>query len=468
MKIIPKPPELADQLQQFEVFSSISKDVLQWMINQSEYTFFEAGEMIFEPGQAVDTMQVLVQGEYIVKVMRNNRWRELGAWDSGSITGVLPFSRMKEAKAHGEAVSDCYFLQLHRDHFVEMVNTSYELTQVLVHTMTSRVRDFTQMRFQDEKLMALGKLSAGLAHELNNPASAMIRSSEELYNKIHSTPEKFKAIITMRISPEQTDRINEILFSRIQTAKNLDLSIMEREERADELLDWLEDNEVENAEDIADTLVDFGFRESELDKISEIAEGQYLSPLLWWIESTLSLEKLVEEIREASDRIGTLVGAVKSYSHMDKASTMEPVDIHEGIRSTIMMLKHEFKRKNIQLDKSLDLNLPKVEAFMGELNQVWTNLIVNAIDAMEQDGMLKIRTYPERNMVCVEITDNGIGIPEDIQTRVFEPFFTTKKMGEGTGMGLDIVKKIVEKHHADIFLTSKKGETTFKLCFPKA
>lgn len=468
MKNIPKTPELLHQLQANEILVDIPMPTLKWLIDKSEYQLYETGEYIFEPGDAVDYMLILIQGEYSAKMKRNGRWRELGVWRAGNITGILPFSRMKETRAYGQAIKDCYFLALHKDHFVEMVNISYELTQAMVSVMTSRVRDFTQLRFQDEKLMALGKLSAGLAHELNNPASAMVRSSEELYKRIHSSPEKFKSVITMRITPEQTDLINEILFSKIPEAKNLDLSLMEREERLDDISDWLEDHDIENGEDIADTLVDFGFEEDDLDNIKEIAKNQHIDVLLGWIESTLSLEKLVEEIQEASSRISDLIGSVKSYSHMDRAATMEATDIHEGIKSTGMMLKHEFKKKNIQVSKDFNYDLPKINAFAGELNQVWTNLIVNAIDAMEPNGHLHFKSYADRHFVCVEITDNGSGIPEDIQTRIFEPFFTTKAMGEGTGMGLDIVKKIMERHHADITLESEPGKTTFKLCFPSA
>ncbi|MCH2082775.1 MAG: ATP-binding protein [Saprospiraceae bacterium] len=468
MKNIPKTPELLQQLQASEILADIPSSTLEWLIKKSEYCLFEAGEYIFEPDNAITHMLILVKGEYSVKINRGGKWKELGVWRSGNITGLLPFSRMKSSKGFGQAISDCYFLRLHKDFFVEMVNISYELTQALVSVMTSRVRNFTQLRFQDEKLMALGKLSAGLAHELNNPASAMVRSSEELYKRIHTSPEKFKSVITMRITPDQTDQVNEILFSKISKGNDLDLSLMEREERLDDLSDWLEDYDIDNSEDIAETLVDFDFKEEDLERIKEIAENKHIDSLLRWIESTLSLEKLVEEIQEASNRISSLIGSVKSYSHMDRAAIMEAIDIHEGIKSTGMMLKHEFKKKNIQVSKDFKYDLPKVNAYAGELNQVWTNLIVNAIDAMEQNGHLHFKSYADRHFVCVEITDNGTGIPEDIQTRIFEPFFTTKGMGEGTGMGLDIVKKIIERHDADITLDSKPGKTTFKLCFPSA
>jgi len=466
MKALPKTPELLSTLQSFDTFEEIHPEGLQWMISQSEYRFYDTGEKLFWPGQPVDYMQIILSGRYVARLEQKGQSRELGVWEAGYITGVLPFSRMKEARATGQALEPTYTLELHKKHFVEMVNVSYELTQALVAVMSDRVRDFTTMQFQNEKLMALGKLSAGLAHELNNPASAMVRNAEELYKKVHASPEKFKSVITMRITPEQTDRVNAILFSKIETAKELGLSLMEREERMDDIIDWLEDHSMEEGDDIAETFVDFGVTVDDLDQIHDIVGDDSLSPIMWWLESTLSLENLVNEIQEASGRISSLVKSVKDYSHMGRGVAMESVDVHEGLRSTITMLKHKFKSKNIKLIKNLTSELPRVEGFAGELNQVWTNLIVNAIDAMGQDGTLTIDTYPDREYVRVDFMDNGAGIPEDIQTRIFEPFFTTKAIGEGTGMGLDIVKKIMDRHKARIDVESRPGKTTFRLCFP--
>ena len=466
MKTIEKSPQILADLQTFETFADIPEPALQWLINLSDYKFYDTGEALFYPGQKVDHMQIIMDGKYVVKFEQKGKTREVGVWETGYITGVLPFSRMVEARASGIALQPTYTLELHRKHFTEMVNVSYELTQALVSVMTNRVRDFTSLQFQNEKLMALGKLSAGLAHELNNPASAMVRNAEELYKKVHNTPEKFKAVITMRITPEQTDRVNDILFSKISNYGQRDLSLLEREERIDDLTDWLEDHEMEEVEDIAETFTDFDLTEEDLDEIHNIVQGENVPLIMGWLESTLSLEKLVGEIQEASGRISALVRSIKDYSHMDKGVSREQVNIHDGIRSTVIMLKHKLKKKNITLNKEFHDALPLIQGYAGELNQVWTNLIVNAIDALDVGGLLTIKTYPDRQYVCVDITDNGHGIPEDILTRVFEPFFTTKAMGEGTGMGLDIVKKIMVRHNAEIDVESEPGKTTFSLCFP--
>ncbi|MBX2878229.1 MAG: GHKL domain-containing protein [Saprospiraceae bacterium] len=461
-----KPANLLEQLSAFKQLQGIETAALEWLIDKAEYSVLAEGELFFEPGMKVDHMFMILEGEMGVRVRRGNVMKDFGSNKKGDITGVLPFSRMKSITAEGKVLRELHFLSLHRDHFVEMVNVSYALTQALVAIMSTRIRDFSQSRFQDEKLMALGKLSAGLAHELNNPASAMVRSSEELYKRIHSTPDKFKSVINMKITTAQTDQVNAILFSKMENLNTVDLSLMEREEQLDDLLDWLEDHNIEESDEVAETFVDFGIAEEDLEKLDEIMDGKELDPIIRWLESTLSLEKLIGEIRESADRISGLIKAVKGYSHMDRGSSMEPTDVRDGIRSTVMMLKFKIKQKGIILDKTFSDDLPKVKAFVSELNQVWTNLIANAVDAMDQGGELKIKAYQERSSVCVEVTDNGHGVPEEIQTRIFEPFFTTKSMDEGTGMGLDIVQKILNKHEASIDLDSVPGRTTFKVCIP--
>lgn len=467
MQILEKTPDLLDRIRNFEPFQSIDDQVLKWLIDHSKYLLYEEGEHLFFPGKKSAEMQIIVQGEFVVKRAREKESKILGTWGTGYVTGVLPFSRMKEAAAFGTAIEPTYTLELHKDYFLEMVNVSYELVQNLVGVMSNRIRDFTHLRLQDEKLMSLGKLSAGLAHELNNPASAMIRGAEELYRQIHSTPEKFKGVMTMRITPEQTDEVNDILFAKIGNWEPDRYSMMEREERMDDIVDWLEDKDIDDGEDLAETFVEFNLNPDELEKIEDIiGNDAHLPLILKWLESTMNLERLVTEIRESADRISKLIKSIKSYSHMDRSVDLEQIDIHEGIINTKIMLNHKLKLKSIQVNKQLGENLPKIQAFPGELNQLWTNLFDNAIDAMDEGGTLSIKTYQERETICVEINDTGHGIPAEKINRIFDPFFTTKDVGKGTGLGLDIVRRIVNHHKGDIKVTSEPGNTTFLLCFP--
>lgn len=465
MHPVEKTSSLLDQIRNFEALQNLPDKDLQWLIDRSDYVLYKEGEHLFYPKKPVEHMQVIVDGEFVSRIQQGNDFVEVGTWSSGNITGLLPFSRMKEAKASGTAVRDTYVLELHKKHFTEMVNVSYEMTQNLVAQMSDRIRDFTHIRMQNEKLMSLGKLSAGLAHELNNPASSIVRNVEELYAKTHQTPERFKRIMTMRITSEQTDMVNAILFSKINT-KRPELTLMQRESLKDDLLDWLEERDIANAETLAETFVEFGVTEDDLDEIHDIVDGKHLDGILPWLESTLSLEQLVGEIREASGRIANLIKSIKSYTHMDRAKDGERVDIQEGVLNTLTILKHQLKKKSIEVQKDFGENLPKILAFPGELNQVWTNLLDNAIDAMDEGGILKLKTYVQRDRVFIEITDNGPGIPDDVKSKIFDPFFTTKGIGKGTGLGLEVVRRIVDHHKGSIEVDSVPGRTTFKVCFP--
>jgi signal transduction histidine kinase len=466
MKTIEKSPDLKSRLRAAEPFAEIKEEALDWLIDRADYKLYDTGVLLFRPGQEVSHMQIIIEGEFLIEMEQNGERRELGTWGTGQITGVLPFSRMTEAQASGIALRPTYVLELHRKHFVEMVNISYTMTQNLVAQMSNRIRAFSQQRSQTEKLLSLGKLSAGLAHELNNPAAAIVRSAQDLHAKVHQTPDKFKAVITMRISPEQTDAINAILFDRIEKGPVNGLNSLERSDREDEVLDWLEEHEIEDGEDIAETFTDYQIGIEELEQVKTIAQGQHLPALIWWLESTLALETLVNEVKEASDRIASLVTSIKKYTHVDRSHSQDSIDVHEGLYSTIMILKHRLKKKQINLEKDLDLTLPPIQAFGNELNQVWTNLIDNAIDAMNEKGTLRIKTERIRDYLAVSITDSGNGIPPESISQIFDPFYTTKSFDKGTGMGLDIAKRIIDRHRGRIEVSSQPGATTFQILLP--
>lgn len=468
MKIIEKHPGLLAVLAQFEIFAGVPPEALQWLIDQAEYHEYEDGESFLVPGVEAQHMSIVVTGTYLLRIQIGKETRDYNDGEPGDATGLLPFSRMKKFTGSAIVTSNTLtLLALHRSCFAEMAKVSYELTQNLVAVMSSRIKSFTEQRLQDEKLLSLGKLSAGLAHELNNPAAALVRSVDELYQRIHQSPERFKSVITMRVTPEETDALNEILFSKARQGPIKELSLLEREDCKDELYDWLEDHGIDNADDIAETFLDFGLHLEDAEAMKAALNGKALNAMMWWIESTLSLERLVQEIRESADRIGTLVKAVKVYTHMDQSQDLQPMDLHEGIRSAMMMLKHQFKVKNIQVIKDFLPDMPPVKLYPGEMNQVWTNLIDNAIDAMpDSGGVLKVHTYIKNHKAVVDIIDNGDGIPENVMNKIFDPFFTTKEVGKGTGMGLEITRRIILKHHGEINVKSKPGETIFSVCIP--
>jgi len=458
--------EIIPILKSYKAFENIKNESLNWLIDHGRIRHIKAGELTVEPGAQVEYMSIVLKGRYKVSFERDGKIQEFGEWTAVHITGLLPFSRLKVITAHARAMDDCVYLELHKDYFAELVSEDYELMQNLVAEMSDRIRNFEHQRTQEEKLMSLGKMAASLTHELNNPASAMTRSASELYKRIHSTPERFKAIMQMGITPEQTDEINGIIFKKIEEAPKVSMSLMEREEALDDLLDWMDDNQIDNGDDIADTLVDFNFNTFDLTKIQGVVGGDSIGILLWWVESTLNLERLIAEIQESATRISDLVSSVKNYSRMDKGEGKQPVDLHNGLDSTVTMLNPLLKKKNIQIDKQYGADLPQVKAEEGQLNQVWTNIISNAADALEKDGRITIKTYKHDDWGFVEIHDNGSGIPDDVINKIFDPFYTTKPLGEGTGLGLDISRRIVEAHEGRINVSSEPGSTTFKICIP--
>ncbi|WP_298738837.1 ATP-binding protein [uncultured Chitinophaga sp.] len=458
----------AEWLQRIEALKDVPAGQLQWLIDNSRHYEMPAGEMLFEQGEPIAGTHILISGRVKAYQVQQKEAREITVWGPKAIFGYLPFSRGKIAIAFGEIRDDAQVMTLPISKIEELIRNHFELTQALVHIMTNRVRDFTSFQLQNEKMAALGKLSAGLAHELNNPAAAVVRGAVSLKQHLQMMPGTFKKVMAIRMSPEEVDIINERLFNILNQPKGPALSMMQRSDREEELMDWLDDHNIENAAELAENLVDFGFTIELLNDFKKDIPEADLSPVFNWINSNLVTEKMVTDIEEASKRIATLVGSIKTFTHMDQGRDRQLTDIHRGIENTLNILQYRLRKGNVELQQHFDQSLPQIKVCIGEMNQVWTNLIDNALDAMEpaRKGVLQIRTERDHDCVLVSVIDNGPGIPPEMISRVFDPFFTTKEVGKGTGLGLDIVCQIVKQHRGNVKVTSEPGNTRFMVSLP--
>ncbi|MCU0451274.1 MAG: ATP-binding protein [Bernardetiaceae bacterium] len=463
------PAQILAILRQSPTLQNVPQPQLAWLVANGELMTVPAHEHLHVKGDPVDCTHFMLAGLMQIYFVQAGQKREYSLLEVHDLAGTLPFSRMKVAAGYVLALETSTLLCLHRRHYPAMIAQHYELTEALVHEMTSRVRENARVLQQNEKMMSLGKLSAGLAHELNNPAAAIVRSADALQKHLANTPERFKKVMHIQVSDDGVDMLNQLIFNKIKDGKNQPLSLLERNQREDELLNWLEDHQVTDAFDLAPMLVDYGFTPTELAQFAQQwLRPDDVDPVMNWVNNNLVTEKIVSEIGEAAKRIGQIVNSVKSYTHMDKGAGKEPVQLAEGIRNTLTLLAYKLKSKNIKVVFDPPANLPPVMALPGELNQVWTNLIDNAIDALQPGGQLEIQVAPEREFVTVSIIDNGPGIPPEIQDLVFDPFFTTKEVGKGTGLGLDIARNLVAQHQGRLTLESRPGRTEFMVCLPQA
>jgi len=316
--------------------------------------------------------------------------------------------------------------------------------------MIDRARQFTSGDLRDEKLVSLGKLAAGLAHELNNPASAVVRSSKLLIEGLSSAEEASRILAGAGLSTAQFAAIDRARAMCDEARGNAPSTPLERADREDELTDWLADHRA--TQEYAIPLADTGITPGALDLLAQTVSGDALEAALGWISSCVLVKSLANEIEHAGERIHDLVGAVKGFSYMDHAPAAEPLDIRRGVADTLTMLNSKARAKGITIAVEIADDVPRVQAVGAELNQVWMNLLDNAIDAVGKNGHVTVRAARERERVVVRIVDDGPGVPPEIQGRIFDPFFTTKGVGEGTGLGLDIVRRLLQRHDGSVRL----------------
>jgi signal transduction histidine kinase len=457
-----------ESLKRIPALVEVPASQLRWIIEKGECQDFEKGDYLFSRGDPIDKLIIVLKGKFSLKIEQNGEFKTIAEIEEGEISGALPYSRATHAAGFSIAQQKSSIITLDKTFFREMIKDYHELTTALVHTMTTRVREFTRTQHQQEKLMSLGKLSAGLAHELNNPASAMVRSSTELRKTMDEMPEKLKGIISAELTGVQIDAINKILSDKNKPSDTevKKWSLSRKAELEDEMAEWLEDHGVDDGYDYAPVLTDYKLEIADIEQMTCNIQNKDIPAVMDWILNVLTSKSLVDEINYSSARISDLVSSIKSYTHMDRGTEMEPLDVTDGINNTLKILGHKLKQKQINTELNFPDLIPKISGRTGSLNQVWTNIIDNAIDAMDKEGNLRISIEQDADRLMVTIQDDGPGIPKDIQSNIFDPFFTTKKIGEGTGMGLDIVNRIIRNHHGEIRLQSLPGKTKFIFYFP--
>lgn len=471
MSTTPEDRLAPEQLRTLFLFESLSLEQLHWLAERGRVERRDAGEVVYREGDSATCFFVLLSGAISLhRVLHGddvevNRTDQRGVY-SGATRAYLG-DRVEQLYPHTlRAVSDAEFFVLPADEFAYAVRTWFPMAVHLLEGLFFGTRAANAIVNERERLLALASLSAGLTHELNNPAAAALRATAGLRERVTGMRHKLAMIADGRLDGAALHTLVGLQDDAVQrAAAGVEMTAMETSDAEDTVSDWLEDQGLAKAWDLAPSLVAAGIGVPWLTEAAATVGDEYFEGAVRWITYTIDTELMMGEIDDSVERISDLVGAARQYSQLDR-TPLQIVDVHTLIDATLTML-HAKIPDDVRVVREYDHDLPSIPAYGAELNQVWTNLIVNALDAMPDGGTLTVRTWREDMRLMVEIADTGVGIAKDVRPRIFEPFFTTKQVGEGTGLGLDISYRIVvNKHHGDLKVTSRPGDTRFQVCLP--
>ncbi len=464
--VAPVPADLIDQLTRHRTLGAAPREELAWLATHGTFRELAAGEVLSAKAAPVDGMAIVLSGHIAISVNRGSGLHKMMEWREGDVTGLLPYSRMVQPPGNSVAQVQTSVLWIHRSQLVEMIRECHHVTSCLVHAMLDRARHFTSSDLQNEKLASLGKLSAGLAHELNNPVAAIERSAALLDDRLGEVERSTLALAIARLGEGQLRALDAVRTACLATPAGDVLSPIARAERDDAIADWLADHTLDSA--IGEALAETAVTIEALDQMASEVSGPALDAALRWAAAGCSVRGIAAEIQEAAMRISGLVTAVKGFTHMDQGTVAEPLDLAPNLRNTVAVLRAKAQAKSVAVVIDVEPGLPRVRGFVGELNQVWANLIDNALDAVPASGQIDVTARLEHRHVVVRVIDNGSGIPPEVLCHMFEPFFTTKPIGQGTGLGLDIVRRLIRHNDAQIDVESVPGRTEFRVSLPLA
>jgi signal transduction histidine kinase len=460
------------ELRKVNCLQDLPEEHLQWMLEHGEYHDYPDGTVLTRTGEPIDDLWLMIEGIGMFYKDVNGRLVHYYTFENNMTTGgaggLLPYSRMKASPGFTFASGPCRIFTIHKKHFTELERLNPDFIQRLIGYMTERARSFATHQLQEEKISALGRLSAGVAHELNNPSAAITRLATELKKKLELNYKLTEKILLLQqLDPVQVEQLREKTIAlALHTAAGDRLTALQKVRRENEFCDWLTQKGFNDNRLIAETFTTAGWTLDDLQQLFDTVGRDAFLPLLLWLENLLTASWLLSDLEEASSRISTLVNSLKSHVHMDRTTDTVPTNLHRDIDNTITLLGFKIRQKNISIIRKYTPDLPSIEAYVGELNQVWSNLIDNAIHALDTNGELTIETTADEKEVHVCIRDNGHGIPPEILPHIFEPYYTTKEVGEGSGIGLDIVQRVIKNHHGKIHVTSIPGRTEFTICLP--
>src|ERR687890_2422271 len=457
---------MLDELRQVPLLADLTEEDLQRLYEMAETVSVPAGQLVLREGDPGNSLYVVLDGELEVTKRHGSQDVLLAVYKAGQFFGEMALLEQAPRSASVRTLRESRLLLISRTAFQTLLSCSPSAPLKILHTVTSRLRSTESMLIQNEKMAALGTLAAGLAHELNNPAAAIRRSAAQLRDALAERERLTAQLGTLANDPHQKETLGALQAETLERTTIPPLyDPLALSEREDQLQEWLEDHSVGQAWDLAPVLVSFGWDTRELERLADSFTPVQLPVVVQWLAANSSVYGLLEEVGKSAEAMSEIVKAVKTYSYLDQAPIQE-VDVIESLENTLVLLRPKIDA-GISITRDYADDVPRIEAYGSELNQVWTNLIDNAIDAIAGKGELILRAFSAENAVTVDVIDHGPGIPPEIQPRIFEPFFTTKAPGVGTGLGLHIAYNIVvHKHHGQLQVASKPGETRFRVTLP--